>query len=257
MKLVIATIVYNGMPYIMWHGKIFNKLNLDWHWLIAEGPAANNGSTKWCRPIEAGASADGTLDYLNRLSTHPRITVHQKYIWTGGKDEMFNTLLCDIKEPCIFLEVDADEIWSSDKLTHLIASFESLPQCDHAMFYCQYYVGPDIIITTRNNYGNRQTEWVRAWRWEPGMHLISHEPPIMSRQSRCIPKSFTEELGLTFKHFAWADEQHVKFKEQYYGYRGALEGWRRLQANKIWPVTELRDYLPWVDPGVRADKISR
>ena len=58
-----------------------------------------------------------------------------------------------------------------------------------------------------------------------------------------------------FDHYAYAFREQVEMKEQYYGYRGAVKQWERLQANQEWPVKELRDFLPWVDRGVTADKV--
>ena len=72
-----------------------------------------------------------------------------------------------------------------------------------------------------------------AWR-----SVEAHEPPILVRRigtasstsGRCARSSTTTEAaGAVFQHFAYATEDQVRFKESYYGYGGAVEGWRELR----------------------------
>jgi hypothetical protein len=62
----------------------------------------------------------------------------------------------------------------------------------------------------------------------------------------------TESLGLVFQHFAYATEPQIVFKEEYYGYKGALNGWRALQAVTDFPVP-LKNYFPWVRDETMVD----
>ena len=48
-----------------------------------------------------------------------------------------------------------------------------------------------------------------------------------------------------FQHFAYVLPEQLSFKETYYGYRGALACWQRLQEQKQFPLF-LRDFFPWV-----------
>jgi N-acyl-L-homoserine lactone synthetase len=43
---------------------------------------------------------------------------------------------------------------------------------------------------------------------------------------------------------SWVNEEQVFFKSQYYGYNGAVEGWKRL-LEKHGPQN-LEDFFPWV-----------
>jgi hypothetical protein len=47
--------------------------------------------------------------------------------------------------------------------------------------------------------------------------------------------------------------EQVAFKENFYGYVGALSKWEKLQNNDSFPCF-LRNYLPWVQDGAIVDK---
>ena len=66
--------------------------------------------------------------------------------------------------------------------------------------------------------------------------------------------SETEAQSLIFQHFAYATEQQVKFKELYFGYKGAVEKWRLLQQTLEFPVY-LRDYFSWVKDETQVDLV--
>lgn len=254
MKLHIATIVLDGMPQIRWHLPILDQLQIPWHWHIAEGAAANVKDTSWCKPQASRLSRDGTTEYLNSLASHPRVSLYRKQLW-NGKVEMFNTMLANIKEPGVILQMDSDECWSAQQLKDLVTLFDT-PEFSNkncAYFYCRYYVGMNIVITSENTYGNKPGEWLRAWRFTPGMKFERHEPPIMAN-FRAVPflREMTAEQGLMFQHFAYCFPEQVAYKEKFYGYTNALAQWHRLQANKVWPV-KLRDFLPWVKDEAVAD----
>ena len=257
MRLHVFTICLDGFPFLPVQFAHFNALppTVDWQWSICEGAAMNVNCTQWCRPQEARLSRDGTTAFLNSLKGHPRIKVHQQPRWMG-KLEMVNTCLADFKEPGIVLEVDSDELWLPNQLQTLLDLFTAFPKIGSAHFFCRFFVGPNILITSTHSYGNRPTEWARCWRWTPQLKALSHEPPVMvGFAGECATREQTLELGLVFDHYSWAFESQVDYKEKFYSpaYRDAVKHWRRLQANTQWPILDLSQWLPWVDRGVTAD----
>jgi ADP-heptose:LPS heptosyltransferase len=96
------------------------------------------------------------------------------------------------------------------------------------------------------------------------MQWAKHEPPVLvesagNNQLRDVAmvKPFTEEetgaAGLVFQHYAYATLKQLEFKEQYYGYGGAVHRWHRLQAVKTFPV-HIRDYFYWILDDTIVDK---
>ena len=169
---------------------------------------------------------------------------------------MCNTALRLIHEPCILLQADSDELWSPDRLMALIELFKCRPELNCARFFCRYFLGPNIISTATNGYGNRDNEWVRAWRFVPGMRFYKHEPPeILGMDTNPASREVTRELGIWFDHYAYATIKQVRYKEEFYGYKNACYNWNRLQHNRVWPVKDLSRFLPWVGPGASADVI--
>lgn len=258
-RLEIVTLALDAMPFLPIQLSNFNRIDtslVDWHWKIVHGVAANTGSTRWCRPHRPRLSADGTTELLATWKNHPRIKIYERPIWAGGKDEMFQHALNHITEPCTLLEADADEFWEHDQIETLVGFFNAYQEIAFARFFCQFFVGPNIVITSDNGYGNRPSEWLRAWRYS-GQKLISHEPPVIDGLiTSCATREQTREAGLVFQHWAYALEKSVAFKENYYGYKDAVSHWRRLQANTQWPC-DLGSYLPWVGPNVTADRLHK
>lgn len=235
MKLVILTIVLDGEPFIEWHLPIFKNLKHDWRWIVVHGASMNNDSTAWCYPQEPRLSVDGTTEYLHEISDL-RVTLLEQPSWSS-KDEMVNVALFEIHEPCILMEVDSDEIWSSEQLDLIVDLFDRFPTLSLAQFRCKYYVGPNLLLEGRNCYGDFDYEWIRAWRFQPGMTFKSHEPPILNGidSTRLFSKDFTERSGLTFSHYAYATEAQVAYKEKFYGYHGLLNKWREMQKRTDFP----------------------
>jgi len=251
LPLHIVTLALNAHPLLLIQLSNLNRCPVPWTWHIVHGTAANTGSTAWCRRIPSQLSTDGTTELLRTWRGHPRIRIYERPVWHGGKDEMFNYALGHIHEPCVLLQADADEIWAPMQLARLTVLGE---RYGSARFFCQYYVGPNIVITSEHSYGNRPGEWMRMWRFTPGQTFKSHEPPVLIGATEpCASRDWTRARGLVFQHWAWVFEWQVAFKERLYGYRDALRHWKRLQANRDWPVRDLRSYLPWVDAGVTAD----
>lgn len=251
--LIALTIVLDGEPFIEQHLPVFDKLTIPWRWIIAEGAAMNVGSTRWCHAQEPRLSRDGTMEYLTRISSHPNVTILRKQEW-AGKDEQVNACLAKIKEPCILLQCDSDECWTAEQLTK-IHRLLSDGEWVRAYFACNFYVGPNIAVTPELDPVNNV--WLRAWRFTPGDTFSSHEPPILKQQAQgyFLSQGDTRERDLVFEHYSYVYEHQVRYKEQFYGYTRAVEHWKRLQANKKWPV-ELKRFFPWAKPGAMATLVK-
>lgn len=263
MKLVVLTIVKDGMPWITLHYPELRRLTIDWEWHVVEGTANAEHCTTWCRKTPPGLSTDGTTEYLDSLNFDGRVIVYRSEMW-HGKVNMVNEPLRHITEPCVLLQADADELWKAKQLD-TIYSIISNGKFDAARFHCRYYLGPDIAITSRNTFGNRtETEWFRAWLYRPGARFKSHEPHVLDTPSeRTMNHRQSEKHGLVFDHMAYATERQVAFKRDFYGsasnpighlYSDAVDGWRRLQDNQTWPA-RVRDFLRFVKDDATAERI--
>ena len=274
------TIVVNGKPFIEHHIRVFKQLSCPWHWHIIEGIAEQNHDTAWSKQIggrisseihRAGLSTDGTTEYLDDLARQfpQNITIYRKpagAFW-DGKLEMVNAPLANIRQECLLWQVDADELWTADQIQRARKLFLSQPDKTAAFYLCHYFVGKDLIITSRNTYGNHLAyEWLRTWRFQPGDLWASHEPPRLCRPSSSGPvrdigrinpfqHGQTEPLGLVFQHYAYATEAQLRFKETYYGYAGAVKQWKHLQAQKQFPL-RLADYFSWVKDAAEVNTIQ-
>lgn len=252
--LSIFTIVLDGRPFIERHLPVFDALKIPWRWVIVEGAAQNTGCTAWCKPQDPRLSLDGTSEYLDTLKSHPNITVIQSPSWPG-KLAMINAALAHMDFAAgVLMEIDADEIWTASQLEDIVTLFREHPYAGEMQFDCRYFVGADIVTVGENCYGNNPREWRRAWRWRRGATFSCHEPPVFDHKGATLVNEVTRQFGLVFDHYAYATEAQVRYKQDFYGYPGAVEGWRRLQANTDWPV-KLRDFLPWVDDRAKATRI--
>ncbi|MEH2133752.1 MAG: glycosyltransferase [Nostoc sp.] len=264
------TIVLNGQPFIRYHIEIFKQLPFKWHWHIVEGVAELKHDTAWSLNLggsisdkihDNGRSHDGTTEYLDKLTRQypDNITVYRKPegIFWNGKREMINEPLFNINEECLLWEIDADELWKIEQICSARQMFIDNPNKTAAYYWCWYFVGENLIISTRNCYTqNPQQEWLRTWRYKPGSVWVAHEPPTLEEPSAngqwhnvAAVNPFlhqeTERHGLVFQHFAYVTEEQLRFKEQYYGYRNAFSHWKALQETTKFPVL-LRDYFHWV-----------
>jgi len=251
--LSIFTIALDAEPCIERHLSIFEGLTIPWHWSIVEGASENIGCTAWCRPQKPRLSKDGTTEYLETLKGHPNISIVQKPSWPG-KVTMINAALEHLPRTGVLMEIDADEIWTAPKLEIVVQLFKEHSYAGEAQFDCRYFVGPDIITVGQNCFGNNSYEWVRAWRDGKGRFFSRHEPPVFPHKGALMGKALTHKLGMTFDHFAYATEAQVRYKEDFYGYPGAVDGWKRLQFNDKWPA-QLKKFLPFVDDKVMATRI--
>ncbi|MEH2463972.1 class I SAM-dependent methyltransferase [Nostoc sp.] len=271
------TIVLNGQPFIRYHIEVFKQLSFKWHWHIIEGVADLKHDSAWSVPLGGrisdeihhnGHSHDGTTEYLNELvQLYPdKVTIYRKPegIFWDGKREMVNAPLANIQEECLLWQVDVDELWTLEQVCTGRQIFINNPDKTAAFYWCWYFVGEKLIITTRNCYAqNPQQEWLRTWRFKPGAFWAAHEPPTLVEpladgQYKNIASvnpfvhQETENFGLVFQHFAYVTAEQLRFKEQYYGYNDAVYQWKALQETNKFPVL-LREYLPWVKDETQVD----
>ncbi len=250
------TICLDGMPFITNHLPVFNRLTVPWAWTVVEGVARNVACTRWCKTIYPRLSQDGTTEYLNSIKGHPRVKIHRREEW-AGKIEMVNLALAGMTTPGILMQLDADELWLPHQLEQIAWMFRQNPTKNCARFFCRYFVGGNLAITSRGTYGNKPGEWLRAWRFSPGMSFLSHEPPVLSDlKENAFTQEETERMGLVFDHYAYATEAQVAFKESYYGYRDAVVQWKTLQTHQKFPV-KLKNFLPWVRDNAEADLLIK
>jgi hypothetical protein len=260
MKLNIFTIVLDGSP---WIGAQFAELlrlrDVDWHWSIVEGASKPHKDTAWMSNQLGRVSHDGTHQFLQSLNYHPRITVNSKSEW-GGKNEMINAALTAFAEDGVLLQMDSDELWTAYQLAHLRRIFMHNPECNTVKVKMDYMLGPNVISTSKDGYGNRANEWVRAWRYSVGLWMECHEPPIFNgNRGGVLERDESEQLLGRILHMAWVTPQQVYQKQCIYkgGYDNACLDWQRLQQNKDWPVKELKEFLPWVGKNASADLLFK
>jgi len=254
------TIVLDGMRFLPYQFFTLSRLPIDWHWIVVEGAAANTGTTKWCKRQRARFSEDGSHAFLGALKGHPRVTSISREWWDGGKDQMVQTALDTIKEPCTLMQIDVDELWQSSQLEVIHETFTQLTHVSCARFDCVYMVGPNLRTVGRNCWGQNAGEFLRAFRFTPGQKM-THEPPFLEGvngpDERCLMNTYTGMMRCVFDHWAYAFEDQVEYKELFYGYDGAVEGWRRLQAYKGPFPTPLKPFFPWVNGDPMVDLLHK
>lgn len=252
--LNIFTIALDAIPFIRHHLGEFQKLTIPWRWAIVEGVAEPAGCTSWCKPMEPRLSIDGTTEYLESISSQ-NVRVFQSKSWPG-KLAMVNQALAAFDQEGVLMQIDADEIWKAWQLEAIYRQFQSFPHIGAMQFYCRYYVGPNLVTVGDDCYGNQANEWERAWRYTPGKQFQSHEPPQFPHGLVIVTKHDTQRSGLIFDHLAYVSEKQVRFKEKYYGYKGAVDAWKKLQKHAEFPA-KLQDFLPWVDATVSVNRIEQ
>lgn len=167
LKIHFFTIVLNGMPFIDKHIETFKKIAPEWHWHIIEGVAELKNDTAWSigngGRIESsfhknGLSNDGTTEYLDSLKQEfpNQISIYRKPpgVFWNGKIEMVNAPLPSISEESLLWEIDVDEFWTATQINTGHQLFSSNPNKFSAFYWCHYFVGKNILISTRNGYAN-------------------------------------------------------------------------------------------------------
>ena len=272
------TIVLNGMPFLPRTLEMLRQLPFPWRWHVVEGVAELDFDTAWSKargghvPQWAhrdGLSVDGTSEFLDRLATEERERV-RLYRNEGGKPflgkiDMVNRVAAAIDKPSLLWQIDADELWQAPQIVAAREMFLREPDRTAARYWSWYFVGPGLVTSTRHSYGNDpRRDGLRTWRFEPGMLFFSHEPPVLGNPqpdgrildvgaSNAFSADEMERRGVVFQHHPWATPDQVRFKEAYYGYEGAVDAWRALQAHPRFPVA-LREFFPWVGDDTVVDR---
>lgn len=266
------TLVLDGEPYIEQHYARFCELDkhgISWRWVVVEGVAALRHDTAWSLPNGGripqkyvdGHSLDGTVEYLRDLAAQDsRVVLIQKpepgQYW-DGKIEMVRA--AQPNSTCLLWQIDSDELWDPAHILKVHELFMKDPNLCAAQFYCRYYVGPDLVLENIGLWGNNPNqEWWRVWRWDPLCEWVSHEPPVVrfpvGSPVKVLTCEETVQHGLIFDHFAYATRAQVEFKEQYYGYQGAVDAWERLQH--VPKPCGLQDFFPWAYGNPKVQRIS-
>jgi hypothetical protein len=264
------TIVLNGQPFIRHHIDEMKKLHCKWHWHIVEGVADLKHDTAWSIPTNGavpadfhrgGLSIDGTTEYIDQLAKdYPdHVTVYRTrngQFW-DGKREMVSAPLSNIKDECLLWEIDVDELWTAEQFLQMRDLFLANPERTAAFYHCYYFIGPKKYVSSIDTWATQAHDWVRTWRFKPGMKWAAHEPPRLvdeRGQDVSYHKPFsrddTRSRDISFQHFAYVLPEQVRFKEAYYGYADAVAHWNRLQQT-VGPV-DPADYLPWAKRNARA-----
>jgi hypothetical protein len=257
MKKIAFTLVLNGMPFIKQQAEIIPDVFDVWY--IIEGATLPIKDTAWCRNIDSKyysdnkLSVDGTTEFLNSIASE-KIKIIRKNDFWNGKVEMCNIFMPFV-DNAILMEFDVDEIWKKEVLIDVLDYAEKNNHFDVMLFKCNYFVGPNLHIVNEDCYGNPSDHWPRLWRVLNKTQWLSHEPPRISDLNRYLKRSFTKNKGWIFDHYSYVQPEQVAFKENFYGYMGALDKWEKLQNNDNFPCL-LRNYLPWVQDGAIVDKIK-
>ncbi|MEI6825683.1 MAG: class I SAM-dependent methyltransferase [Desulfuromonadales bacterium] len=263
------TIVHNGEPFIRYHINVLNQLPFQWHWHVVEGVAELRHDTAWALANggsvpeachENGLSNDGTTHYLDRLSAlfPDNVSVYRPELgkmWEG-KREMITAPLKYISEESLLWQIDVDEFWTADQLCSGRELFLRNTEKTAAWYDCHFFVGPNLVVDDTKADGHRlSTNWLRTWRYTPGCRWESHEPPVLvksgengaprdiGRENPFLPVE-TRHEGLVFQHKAYILQKQLRFKEVYYGYRGATMNWLLLQKQRDFPL-QLKEFFPW------------
>jgi hypothetical protein len=256
MKLNIFTLVLDGMPWLIYpFAELTRLVDIDWQWTIIHGAAMNVKDTAWCQPQAGRLSSDGTALLLESFAHHPRIRVIERAKWEG-KVEMCNAALATFTTPewSVLMQMDVDELWTAAQLRDIVHLFEDDASVMSARFHCRYFLTSNCITTD----AGKPNEWLRAWRFQPSMRFATHEPPSLTGSAgKSLNRRETAAMGLVFDHHSWTHQSNVAYKERFYGprYKGALDGWRKLQANTEWPVRDAGVFLPAPFRGTPANKI--
>jgi len=263
MKKIAFTIVLNGIRFLPQQldiiPKVFDK------WYIIEGAVKSVNCTSWCKTIPpqylngVNMSSDGTYEFLNSIQNdkieiiRPPINDEKHRFW-NGKVEMCNSFISHV-EDSILMQIDMDEFWSVNTLNNMFIECDKINRNTMMQFRCNYFVGENLITSGQNCYGDMPYEWNRLWIVKDKTRWKSHEPPVLNLNNMIVyDKNETSKKGWGFRHYAYAYEEQLKFKEDYYGYRGAVDGWKRLQEETKFPVY-LRNYFPWVRDNSMVVKI--
>jgi ADP-heptose:LPS heptosyltransferase len=273
------SLAFGGLPFLRHHLPVFSQLPFPWHWHVVAGLAESehanlskylSGERTAGELRQLALAKDGATAYLARLAgQHPdRLTIYSSPAGSSWADrqQMLNAPLTGIHEECLLWRVEPEELWSVEQLIRAHELFLAYPDKTAAFYYCHFFVGPKLVVTTRNTYGNAgDREWIRTWRYSPGCQWTADEPPRLCRRAQGklldvaamspLWQAETEAHNLVFQRFAWTTESQAACQQALGGHAKAVPSWRRLQATRRFPVV-LRDYFPWVHDQARVDRVK-
>jgi hypothetical protein len=96
------------------------------------------------------------------------------------------------------------------------------------------------------------------------MMFAKHEPPVLAEpledgrwrdvaEVDAFTQGETEEASLVFQHYAYTTLPQLQFKEQYYGYHGAVKYWFELQRSAM--PARLGRFFPWVKDETLVNRV--
>lgn len=241
LPLFVYTLCLDSMPFLACiYAELMRLTDRPWLWVCVEGVAAPVADTRWIAKQSPRLSQDGTTEFLDSISVHPRIRIIRQPEWPG-KTAMCNAALSHFKERGVLLQCDSDEIHTADQMRRLVELFEDDPALMMVRFHCRFMLGVNIQTTDEG----KAEEWLRAWRFTPGMRYDRHEPPTLEgNHGKSMSRKESAAMNLGFDHYAYALKKHVAQKERLYKRPGLLEGWQKLQANTEWPIKDAGDFAP-------------
>lgn len=265
------TLVFNGMPFLPYHLEVWRRLKLPWRWHVVEGAADLVRDTAWSVPLGGrlppavsrwnAGSSDGSWEYLQEIQRQDpqRILVYphpKRRLWRG-KVEMVRRPLPHLAPECLLWQVDVDEFWTAESVHRLHDLFQRHPDRTAAFLSCEYFIGPRRHVVSQDTWATGAQDWLRVWKFRRGMRWKEHEPPRLVDAKgqdvgkiRPFSRDETRRAGISFQHFAYALESQVQFKENYYGYKGAVEKWKQMVSSRG-PLAP-DQFLPWAQPGANS-----
>jgi len=248
--LNVFTIVLNGQPFIERHHLQLQQLSLPWRWTICEGPSKAIKDTAHCTTLTAdwyepdGRSVDGTAEYLDMLEQEDsRCTVLRESMWEG-KTAQCNAALATFDRAGVLMQIDSDELWTASQLATVYSVLKNSATHNAATFWCRYYVGADLVLSTIPGYANNPAyEWRRAWQFQPGDLFKTHEPPVLQGKEKYLPQDTMARLGCVFDHASYCTLEQMEMKAAFYSHMpNLLDNWQRMQS--ALPPFDLKFYLP-------------
>ncbi|MEE3716421.1 alpha-1,2-fucosyltransferase [Tumidithrix elongata RA019] len=248
------TVILEPLPFLRFHLEVFRRLDFVWHWHLIDGMD--------------GTSKEFLHDLEQLVDSEPnRITLYQPKggIWQDAL-AMHNACLDNLPRECLLWQIDPQEFWTSEQIETAREMFAENPERTAAFYWCWFFVSDRLVITTTYCYGQHpEREWLRTWRFQPQMHFIAVDPPVLVQSlpdgtlqdvGRIAPflHADTEQQGLVFQRFAFVCPEQLLSLEQR-GYLNALAEWENLQRQSESPLL-LRDYFSWVTDDASVDLIE-
>lgn len=237
---VAFTIIHNGLHHLKHLDQAQRILRDCDLWVVVEGAARSNGSTRWCKefPPELhhnGRSVDGTHEYLTELqkTVSNLVYVPSDGFW-DSKDAQVNRATEEVRKrtaSCWLWQIDADEHWTAESMTAAENELDASGEIAGA-FAADCRVGKNLRAI--GDWGECRTYgYIRLWKW-CGQDFICHEPPLLQGAGK-------EAILLTprFTHYNYYFERDVEFKDKWYGgHEGILERWQLLNSltNRSFPL---------------------